>query len=169
RSACANSSAASNPTSRFRVKRCTPSIAPRESANARTRSSAASLTDAITRTSRADGCESSHARAAAIRPAARSEIMISREAGIDAARLDAAPQHYRLPRGSDLARGHAALFPQPLRRQRSVGERGKKDGLREALLSGELLSQVHRTADADPARGANRREYADVGAMMERG
>ena len=41
---------------------------------------------------------SSHARAAAMRPAARSEIMISREAGIDAARLDAAPQHYRLPR-----------------------------------------------------------------------
>jgi len=47
-----------------------------------------------------------------MRPAARSEIMISRKAGIDAAGLDAAPQDYRLPRGSDPARGHAGLFPQ---------------------------------------------------------
>src|SRR5208282_535430 len=109
-------------------------------------------TDAITRASRAGGCDSSHARAAAIRAAARSEIMISREAGIDAARLDAAPQPYRLPRGSGLARGRAALFPQ------------SDNGCQK-----ELLIQVHRIADANPARRTDRREYADVSAMMKRG
>src|SRR6202040_3008426 len=93
-------------------KRCTPSIAPRDSANARTRSSAASFTDAITRISVADGCDSSHARAAAIRSLARAEITISREDGIGVARLDAAPHHYRPLRGSRLARGRVVLFPQ---------------------------------------------------------
>ena len=112
RPASASVSAASNPTRRFNVRRCTPSIAPRDSANARTKSSAASLTDAITRTSLATGCDSSHARAAVIRSLARSEIIISREAGIRAARLDAAPHHYRRPRRSYLARGRAAVFPQ---------------------------------------------------------
>jgi hypothetical protein len=70
------------------------------------------LTDAITRISRADGCDSSHARAAATRSLARAEITISREAGIGAARLDAAPHLYRPLRRSRLARGDVALFPQ---------------------------------------------------------
>src|ERR1019366_6235417 len=35
-------------------------------------------------------------------------------------------------------------------------------------LAAELLIQVHRISDANPARRADRREYADVGAMVKR-
>src|SRR5208282_6381987 len=53
-----------------------------------------------------------------------------------------------------------------------IGSRKRPGGVVSTTrqrLSGELLSQVHRIADAHPARRTDRCEYADVRAMMKRG